>query len=165
MSRTPTTRFYQVRGEHREWARIWITDDGCISIMSDFGNWGYWFGSPGCEFRKFLTRCDDDYISKKLADGEREYDGERTFANVRREIIRLRRDGLSAELARHEWELCERFSKLENREDFALWQAESVIDPSELASFVYPFQLQHFVKRLWPLFVMQLRAEIEREAA
>jgi len=100
----PTTRFYEVKPGKSGWARIWLTDDGCISILSDWGNYGYWFGSPGCEFRLFLTGCDDDYLGNKFAGGKTEFDGEETADAARELILRHRREQrLSAEDARNEW--------------------------------------------------------------
>ena len=107
--RTPSiTRFYQVQ-HGSEWARFWVTDDGCLSIISDFGNYGYWWHSPGVEFRAFLAsdRGSPDYIGAKLHSGQRDWlyahDTERA---IKRKIISLRRDRLwSAGQARAEWDL------------------------------------------------------------
>jgi hypothetical protein len=166
----PITRFYQVRVPNgHEWARIWITSDGCISILSDYGNYGYWFGSPGCEFRRFLTRCDDDYLGRKFTQGEREFDERLTARAARDLVLSNRRDGtLTKEQARDEWDAvlgvdwCDEYSR-------SKWYFEEtkLVDcgATEVLQYRTPMQVQMFLKVLWPLFIEQLRAELASEAA
>lgn len=170
MKRKPKTRFYQVRVEKgTEWARIWITDDGCISIVSDYGNFGYWFGSPGCEFRKFLTGCDDSYLSNKFRDGEEEFDEKATRRNARDLVLRNRRDGtLTKEAAQDEWRLvCE----VDWGDEYqrARWYFEETkladYGACEILRYRTPMRVQMFVKHLWPLFIAELETELAAEAA
>lgn len=63
----PKTRFYQIKPGESGWARIWTTDDGCLSCLSDWGIHGYWWGNPGQEFRAFLVGRDADYITGCLS--------------------------------------------------------------------------------------------------
>lgn len=180
-ARKPLTRFYAVRGEHREWARFWLTDDGCLTILSDFGNYGYWWWDiADSDFREFLIGCDNDYVMRKLADGRREFDGEATVKRIRDWIVRLRRDGdLSREDAAFEWNLVhpkpdalpwrspdERgaFSCMTNEVEAHEWyQQTRLSDATELLEYSLPVQLQMFMQRLWPLFVEQLDAELDAE--
>jgi len=165
----PTTRFYQVRGEHRTWARIWITSDGCISIFSDYGVFGYWFGAPGGEFRKFLTGCGDDYLRDKFSDGEREFDQSGTERAAKDLVLRARRDqDIDREEAREEWDAvlgvdwgCEYSRSKWYFEETKLvdWAA------SEILQRRIPMHVQMFVKELWPLFMAELEAELAAEAA
>lgn len=159
----PITRFYEIKPGKSGWARFWITDDGCISVMSDSGNYGYWFGSPDCEFRLFLTGCDDDYIGNKFAGGKTEFDGEGTVGAVREYILRRRRDmRLSPQEARDEWDRLPKY--FDTAEDFACWVRETELpDAYEHACYERPHAVQQFVKRVWPLFVAQLREELAAE--
>lgn len=162
MNPKPKTRFYQVRVvKGSEWARIWLTNDGCISIISDYGNYGYWFGAPACEFRRFLIGCGDDYIHNKLSAGEHETDGEATDKNVRAQICALRRSGdLTREEAREEWELRSR-TEWCNDFDVGIWyMGTKLTDAHELICYRTPMRVQMFVKVLWPLFIEQLRVEL-----
>jgi hypothetical protein len=163
----PVTRFYMVRGEHFEWARIWITDDGCFSCLSDFGNYGYWWGAPGCEFRKFLCHIQDDYLMSKLNSGERdEYDADATLKRWQRRICQLRREKeLTRDEASKEWTLLENCSGLYSEFDLHEWYLTTKLNCHDEGPGVYrvPIQIQMFVKRLWPLFVVQLRAELAAE--
>ncbi len=163
--RMPTsTRFYQVRPPNSTlWARIWITDDGCISILSDHGNYGYWFGQPGCEFRKFLCECDDDYLGKKFSGGRREFDLEDSVKHIRYMIRTWRRDGsIDKTTAAQEWELARDLDAVNITPEQWYFQT-GFSDASEMLLYRVPIQLQMFLKHLWPLFIEQLRAELVSE--
>src|SRR5882672_691202 len=136
--KNPTTRFYEFFKPNSNWARMWITDDGCISIMSDWGNYGYWFGAPAKEFRAFLLGCDDDYLGNKFAAGKKEFDGEGTADAAREHICYLRRRGsLERELAREEWD--ELPTGFDNEVDFADWLHRTKIEEAyELSRYVRP---------------------------
>ena len=159
----PITRFYEIRPKSG-WARIWLTDDGCISIISDHGTFGYWFGSPGCEFREFLLDCGDDYLGGKFSRGKTEFDGEATVDLIRERILHLRRHtNISRGDARREWEKLP--TVFDSPEDFSSWVCESthIRDAYELSCYVTPWNVQHFLKHQWPLFVAQLKAELDAE--
>lgn len=166
----PVTRFYTIRKQpHGPWARIWITDDGCFTTISDHGNFGYWWGSPGQEFRKFLCSCDDYYIISKLSGGQEEFDGDATKKVINERLKELHRDG---EDTRAESELLGE-SEFDDPVGFARWvdaktdDGERLIDYYERCSIaVYrpPVRVQMFVKHLWPLFVEALKDELAGEA-
>ncbi len=164
----PTTRYYEIKPGKTGWARIWLTDDGCISIMSDWGNYGYWFGAPGCEFRLFLTGCDDDYLGNKFAGGKKEFDGEGTADAARELILYRRRKGfLSADDARREWNGVP--TLFDSEIEYAEWvNHETELGPDytyDLSRYVRPHGVRKFMKHLWPLFVEQLKAQLAAEAA
>jgi len=163
----PTTRFYEVKPGKSGWARIWLTDDGCISIMSDYGNYGYWFGAPGSEFRKFLTGCDDSYLGNKFAGGKKDFDGEDTADAARELILRLRRDKrLSAEDARLEWHNVP--TAFDNEIDWVRWVDETELGcdhTHNLGRYVRPHAVTQLLKHVWPLFIEQLKAQLAAEAA
>lgn len=160
----PQTRFYEIKPGKSGWARVWITDDGCISIMSDYGNYGYWFGAPEAEFRAFLLECDDSYLGNKFAGGKKEFDGEGSADAVRERIRSLRREGrLSAADAREEWDDVP--TSFDNEVDFSDWlHRTNLEDAYEYASYVRPSAVGHFLKQVWPLFSEALRAELARES-
>lgn len=154
MNPRPITRFYQVRVPRPDlgWARIWITDDGCFSTVSDYGNYGYWWGAPGCEFRKFLCGVDSHYLTTKLASGEKEYDDRGTLAAVKQFILGKRRARTwSAVKAREEWELLGKYSSLDSEHDLSQWATETKLPIYEefgLVRYETPRQLAAFVERI-----------------
>jgi len=171
----PTTRLYQLLPGKSGWARIWITDDGCFTCISDYGNYGYWWGDPGCEFRKFLTGCDDDYLSGKFSGGAREYDGDRTLKIIREKIIYERRHGerrFDRFAARAEWDRAR--DVLDDERGFERWIGNCEPEDSvryavfyeawDFASYGAPSRVRHFLKNVWPEFVKALRVELEQEA-
>lgn len=164
------THFYDLRFNRYEWARIWVTSDGMISICSDYGNYGYWFGAPGCEIRKFLTGCDpgpSGYIAIKLAEGRRVYDGDGTLKSLKEHILSSRRGGdLTREEARDEWQLLEHHNRLEHTEDFATWYQETKIDCAyEFRCEKIAGQLQGFMEHCWPVLVKAMKKELNAESA
>jgi hypothetical protein len=165
----PVTRFYVIRQAPCLWARIWITDDGSFSCISDYGNYGYWWGAPGCEFRRFLCQVDDHYLTTKLQNGERdEYDGEATLAKVRKHIAaELRAKRLTGMEAKRERGLLDQHDLVDGEHVLWAWWQESRLDWCDETPGVYrtPIQLAAFVREVWPLFVAQLRAELAREFA
>lgn len=164
------TWFYDLRFNNCEWARIWITSDGMISICSDYGNYGYWFGAPGCEIRRFLARVDpgpDGYMAIKLAEGEREYDGDTVLTEVKKYILDHRRHGdMTREDAREEWDLLSEHGKLEHREEFHDWYKETKIDCAyEFYADKIPGQVQGFMEHCWPRLVEAMQKELDAESA
>ncbi len=168
MSRSlPKTRFYQVRPKNDlGWARLWITSDGCISVVSDYGNFGYWFGAPGCEFRQFLTQCDDDYLMNKFSAGKREVDGDQTREAVKETILSARRRGsMDKARAGEEWDLMKETDFWDEYSRFRWHEETQISDAFEDIRTRYPSQVFHFMKKMWPLFIAELKAEIAAEAA
>lgn len=161
------TRYYAVRMPGTSvWARIWITDDGCFSTVSDHGNYGYWWGCPGCEFRKFLTGIDSSYLIRKLAAGEHELNEQRTVDAVKELILRQRRSrSITADRAADEWRRLRAtdFNDEVSRSDWYLHT--SLEDAHEVLRYEPPMQVRMFAKCLWPIFVEQLKAELAAEAA
>lgn len=162
----PTTRLYQIKPGKSGWARIWITDDGCITILSDWGNYGYWFGAPDMEFRAFLLQCDTDYLGNKFSGGRTEFDGEQTVENVKDHILRLRRDQrLSAREARDEWQDLPG-TAFDSSDDFTHWLHKTKLPEAwEFSSYCVPMRVQGFLKKVWPLFVEMMRHELASEEA
>ncbi len=164
----PVTRFYQVRvaPPNIEWARIWITDDGCISILSDYGNYGYWFGGlPPCGMRAFLVGCGDDYLVNKFSAGEREVDHKATEKAIQKEIWELMGAGdfgITEKL--HEEEIMDGVDWSSEVEQWDWARASKIDEAWRLIQTRYPVQVTMFLEKLWPLFVGQLKAELAEEA-
>jgi len=170
MNPSPKTRFYQVRVPRQSWGRIWITDDGCISILSDYGKFGHWFDGPGCEFRRFLTGCGPDYLMSKFKNGEEEFDENATRRNAQEVVLRNRRDqSIDKETARGEWNaVCNVDWSCEYLRSKWYFEETKLIGDygaANVLEFRIPMRVQMFVKVLWPLFVAQLQAELDAESA
>lgn len=161
----PTTRFYEINPGKSGYARIWITDDGCLTCITDWGNYGYWWGAPGCEFRSFLASCDNDYLATKLSGGEREFAGQETVLLVQEKILSMRRHyDLTREQARSEWELLP--TCFDSEIEFNDWLHRTKIpDAWDMAVHERPMRVRQFLKHIWPLFVAKIRHELSSEEA
>lgn len=159
--------FYQVRPPGRsEWARIWLTDDGCFSTVSDYGNYGYWWGSPGGEIRRFLIGLGPDYVLTKLTSGKRDkINGQKSVKRIQEYILSHRRErDWSKERAREEWDLLQEHSDLDDIFNQVHWYEQTTIDCAyEYLVYEGSQQAAAFVRELWPLFVEELRKELEAE--
>lgn len=172
---TITVRFYDIRVKEpgfgtRTWGRFFLTSDGSLTIQSDYGNYAYWWTHPGCEIRRFLCRDgEDDYIANKFSEGERVCDDDASVRNVKREILRLRREGtLSRDQARDEWDLLREHDELSDQVARTRWHDETRLGEhigmvSELFVYVLPYKLQGFMRVLWPAFVEALEREMREE--
>ena len=168
------THYYALRSDRLWWARIWVTSDGLITIASDYGHFGYWFGMPGCEFRKFLTQCDPGprgYMAIKLSDGRRVYDADTTVRRIREEVVRLRRQKeFDREVARELWNSVTEHNLDEHDHDVRAWLDEELVQDHlgyeawEYFSRMIPSEVQDFMIAVWPVFVEKLKADLLAES-
>jgi hypothetical protein len=94
----PPVRVYDVRHEG-DAARAIVTRDGCLSIISSFGNFGIYWSAPGCEIRDFIVSSGDDYIANSLLHmrhGHRH--SEREMRGFMRKMWPLVREAIRADL-------------------------------------------------------------------
>ena len=72
------------------WANICLSeDDGAISIISDYGNWGYIWNhrGEGVTLKKFLTQIDSWYAWNKFTGSKKEYNHERTIKELKAAVL------------------------------------------------------------------------------
>jgi hypothetical protein len=154
-------RRYNIRNEPgtiEGWAVIVVDSKGFLGIVSDFGSYAFHWRGPVIDFFQFLTRCDVDYLAKRL--GKPEYLPEPTLRRVREDILRLRRTRhWSADKARDEWDLIEECDELCNDAAFTRWYDRTDIqDASECAVYGTGPQLRAFFARTWPRFLEAVMA-------
>lgn len=146
-------------GSHGGWAIIFLDSRGVFSTVSDYGNYGYIWSHPGCPFHEFLASIDTSYLSKKLANGAREYRGEETLKFVEDRLKELSANGDTPEDVLYEERvLLKSCDKLYSPEDFSKWSDQTTLpDAHEYACYAVPTQLEMFCKHVWPQFVEQLK--------
>jgi hypothetical protein len=167
------TYFYNLRSPRLWWARIWVTSDGLISIASDYGHFGYWFGGPGCEIRRFLTGVDpsqDGYMAIKLADGRRVYDPDSTVRRIREEVVRMRKDKeIDRDTARELWNSVNEFELDHSDARASSWLDEDLVrehlgcDAYGYFAQQMPGDVRGFMRDIWPVFVETLKEELRVE--
>lgn len=91
------------------WAVIYLDSSGFFGTVSDWGNFAYWWRSPGEDFRKFFLDMDVAYFADKLASGRaQQFNAVKTREAIKRKIIELRREkDIEKHVARREWNLIE----------------------------------------------------------
>lgn len=163
-----THRRYDLRSERGGWlATVFLGAEGILSTVSDYGNYGYWWGSVQDDFRAFLCRIDDGYLLGKVSPGE-EVDEKASEAGVKACILRLRREKrIDADTARDEWDL---LSYVRDGDEGGWWAQTTLgehADPMELWSWRSNQQAVAFCERVMPRLREMLRAELaaERKAA
>lgn len=160
-----TTRKYDVRGDRGEWlATVFLDARGIFSTVSDYGNYGYWWGNIGGngDIRSFLLRSERDpgYFQSKL-DPSEHYDGEATVNAIRKLVVDLRRKKeIGKDEAREEYDDAHLA-----RDDFACWYyTKSSTDVEILSSDVYETrpnpQVVGFMREVMPRLCALIRAEI-----
>ena len=143
------------------WAVIFLDSCGTFSAVSDYGNYGYVWTNPGRPFHEFLMGLDNDYLSRKLADGAREYQGEETHKEVLVELKRLLDAGdLDEQSYDEELLLLEDHDNLDSEVAFHTWMSHTQIEAHELGCWSVPNQVKAFCINVWPKFVEQLRKRI-----
>ena len=160
-----THRRYDVRTEGGAWlAVVFLGADGFFSTVSDYGNYGHWWGSTGRDdFRDFLCGTSADYLVGKFSP-EWEMDPDASEIEVKKCIIRLRREGtLTADEARAEWEL---LSYVRDGDDGGWWANTDLGKhawPADLWLQRRSPQAVAFVEKVMPRLVLMLRAEMAAE--
>ena len=149
------------------WGAFIIDDRGYFAVVSDFGNYSYWWTHIGeDDFRQFLCRLDADYLCGKLAP-TRVYDCDGTEKCIREHILRWRSERrITKELARKEWDHLD-FADIHGDGGFVLWMQDSELPDrwdADLCCYERPPQAMAFCKRLYPRFVKRLRDEMKAEA-
>lgn len=145
--------FPSVKGEG--WAIFFLDGAGCFSALSDYGDWAYrWpmggMGEGEC-LRKFLLRCDDDYLLRKIAP-KQEYDDRATVIAVKETILGMRRERqLDGQEARVEWELIRDNSDLDSDYNFWQWCQDTELENQhELYRQKYSEQAKAFLAKCMP---------------
>ena len=161
------------------YADIHISDDGALSIRSDYGDYAYKWGSFCDSFKDFLISINDDYLINKLG-GANSYifDFSSTIKAIKEEIIDCRKDYgsfdpeaiiLDQKEAREMWDEIEELEYTDNKDIFFInimnTQYYEIVcdnDPYNVPckDMVHP-QLNSFTKEIWPHFIDYLKKEKE----
>lgn len=161
-----TTWMYSVRHRQSGWARAWVTSDGCLSIMSDWGSYAYWWDrrhptDRNSDHPDFLCRAGVEYITTKLAGGKEELDAKATERGIKARITRLRREGqLTREGALREWELVHATSFDDEGDRWSWYYKTKLPEAWDALEYRTPMQLQMFMKHAWSLLVAEIQKDL-----
>lgn len=157
---------YTIRPDDRSlgWCVCIIASDGIVSVISDYGNWNYWWTHIGVpDIRQFFSGLDHDYLMRKF-DPEQHVDLDATLVAVKRRILELRRSGeLTKDGAREEWDIAENeLSANPVEADAAVdrWARETKLEEYwEIIQTDFESGLRWFIKKQWPLLKEAVRAD------
>ena len=156
-----------VKGEG--WAIFVIGSDGYFSAVSDWGNYAYIWTHPGCEFRKFLSRCDTHYVWTKITHGRKAYvfDEEGTEKNIRKRLWDMMGDA-EIDITQHDAALESLAGELDDEHHgLARWAAGLDFDFCYYEGIIATKpegDSWGFATRVFPRLQALLREELEREA-
>ena len=166
---------YSLRSENGEdyfWATFMLSENGMLSIQSDYGDYSHFWFAFGSDFKAFLVKCGDDYLMSKFCDGRRELDYHATMIDIKRDLIKQRKlKEIHSVDARHLYDRLCSFHKNEYITDsdlllkklidmeivFFLYGDEPYYVP---VTFDYTAQLKNFMKFCWKPFKQVLKNEI-----
>lgn len=156
---------YNVSSENYEgWGVFFLDSHGTFSCVTDYGNYGYVWSNIGDSYpdiRYFLVKGhskEDQYIANKLANGKKEYDGRATLENVK--TIIKEKDFLEKD---EEEYILTKYNNLYSEYDYHTWSTETNLNlfEEEVVEYVTPFQLQSFMKYLWPRFIEVMKKDLK----
>jgi len=156
------------------WAVFTISGEGMFNVQSDFGNYSYWWRSPGHRsFKEFLIDLEPTYTMGKLNDQRpRVFDVKSTVNSLKKEVIERRKEGeITQEFARSCFDDIDRIRR-ENSD--TVDQYFSILHEISFLPKLYDFDysmipcrteydpmLQGFMKHIYPEFVRILKEELQ----
>lgn len=148
------------------WAIIFMDSIGCFTALSDWGNVAYRWPDHGWgegDFRKFLLRCDDSYLTGKFGQGRREYDPEGTVKNIERYLEEQMNEGrMDIGQVEEERQRVRDHSDLHTQHDLFQWVQDSELDVRyEVSCERYERDVTSFVKHVMPRLRELLKQDLK----
>jgi hypothetical protein len=167
-----TTDRYTLRWKDRPWWAVFmVSEDGFLSVQSDFGDYSYRWPAPGQPFKEFLTDIDTHYLMGKFGRRE-EFNLTETLIQIQRDILEYRQEeSITAEDAREAWDATMRLSNEcdEDQSDFyhQLMRDTPILTIVYRGDYTsvpcvneYPAMLRAFCANIWPAFIDTLKKEL-----
>ena len=178
---------YVLRSKDQHWWAVFmISEDGFVSIQSDYGDYNYCWSSRGDQtIKEFLIDCNDDYLMGKLGMNlPKEFNGGKTAQRIKEDILRERKQRyIESNLARFYFDLCKEIKYLYTIQDFEDYinsehfsgLPSKALENLSLLDFYEkdyssipvimdkPQQLKAFFEHIWPPFIEILKEEIGAE--
>lgn len=135
-----------------DWAVAFVTEDGFFSVVSDYGNYGYYWSEPGTHILKFLgERGNPDYFLSKLSPVQ-EVNFDATCRAIRDSILQMRRtQGIDSDTAEMFWTDIEAVEHSDmGLEEFDRENGGAFPDYRLPRVMKHDVQAQQFMKIIWP---------------
>lgn len=156
------------RNKETSWAIVTINEDGRLQVLSDYGDFSYWFNGIGGPVRQFFLDLENDprYLLLKLSPG-RIFDDLLTIKTIKETILRKRlRRMMSRDAAREEWELLKRYASRLNDGShvFLEWAQYTLLeDPLDFATYRRDAGATFFAHKVWPKVCDLIREQLFKE--
>lgn len=159
-----TVECYKIRAD-KEWTWADINIDangktGRIQIASDYGDWQYYWGACGCDFKQFLSQLDIHYMAGKMGAGKC-FDIDKTLQLYRENIAEVNPKN-SAELFRQ----CDEMEDHGDKESFMimLYSKEELFNFFDgIPDMCYKIEngFQQFFDKIWPVLLAEFKKELQ----
>jgi hypothetical protein len=162
---------YKIRNlPYGGWADISIDDyivRGTIYIHSDYGDWNYYWGNPGINFKKFITTLNINYIATKFNE-DKQFDIDKTFEILKKEII----DFFPGESLSYRKQLLQAIKDLmeetSNEQEYIYnFNTNRILSelPIDYPPICYKIStlFETFWKDCWSVFIQELKKELQNE--
>lgn len=165
-----TVECYKIRSkENSTWADIVIdskenSTNGRIQIVSDYGDYQYYWSACGMPFKKFLIELEKGYFASKVG-ADKYFDNAATLTSYKIDILHERRkDNIDNEFARKAFEEIKELKDL-NKDEFCYYLNKANFLMSfynYCPEFFYTFDpcFEIFWRKLWPIFINTLKEEL-----
>ena len=166
---------YKVRLSPMGWARIYIEEwkgGGSFSCISDYGNYNYIWNAIGSEtLREFLCRLDYGFFMSKAHSSRSgvEFSTTEAVKVIKEDILRWRREDISADDARNLWEYIEGVDTCLNYDLFCAFMADSPFCPNFYDYIDIPHitrkipECQGFWENVWPAICQHWKEELAED--
>jgi hypothetical protein len=117
------------RNESHAWVKLlWDEKTGWVHILSDYGNWAYYWGHRGEKtVAEFLLQLDHQYMGKKMiGEGYFEFSLDKTVEDIRVYLANMFDEGLDEVTVESEKSLLEQLKSGEI--DFRYWCDETSVE-------------------------------------
>lgn len=131
-----------------------------FTCYSSFGVYGHHWFDMGSPFVEFIADISADYLISKIG-GERRPSSQLICSGIRKQILDRRYAGLiDRDNARDAWDFVSECEGEYSDDEIggAIYRGLSIEIDFEFTTTEYSPASKQFVKKLWPLFVSQLRA-------
>lgn len=151
------------------WYVAFVDESGAVSILSDYGNYGYFWHRRSLPYsdeqggiRKFLTSCDASYVLSKLATRD-EFDPQATKQRFKSFVLEFRRSHPKPQFK----EICR--MAYSGIDEIADWDELGFYDfirdcdldgANETLVYDYPQQAQAFMTEVWPRIVDDIKKDL-----
>lgn len=167
---------YFIRGTHpcSWWAQFFLSPNGAVSVVSDYGNYGFVWQSrgEGVSIEEFILKLDKGYVLSKFGMGQQNeyWDKEKSELNYKSALKELlyAHEISDKDFSKYTEEIETVFEENNTYSDVIhaitddSYNLDTVLNKhfdfiEEGMHFDYPPDIKNFVEYVWPVFIEELK--------